>query len=88
MITIFLLSLAVFLILGVIIFLFLRNRTKKTDIFTAAKPIVLGVLLLGVVIILVQSFVYKVESPNWTMLLMLMIIAFTFGAQTYKSKSK
>ncbi|GKS13229.1 hypothetical protein [Paenibacillus chitinolyticus] len=88
MITLFLLSLAGFLVLWTGIFFFIRNRTKKTDIITAARPIVLGVLLLGVIVTLVQIFVYKIDSPNWTLLSMLMVIAFIFGLQTYKLKRK
>ncbi|MFE5318087.1 hypothetical protein ACFQ88_05165 [Paenibacillus sp. NPDC056579] len=88
MITLFLLSLAGFLVIWTGIFFFIRNRTKKTDIITAARPIVLGILLLGVIAILVQTFVYKIDSPNWILLSMLMVIAFTFGLQTYKLKRK
>ncbi|MFD7522015.1 hypothetical protein [Paenibacillus chitinolyticus] len=88
MITLFLLSLAGFIVLWTGIFFFIRNRTKKTDIITAARPIVLGVLLLGVIVTLVQIFVYKIDSPNWILLSMLMVIAFIFGLQTYKLKRK
>ncbi|MFS0838442.1 hypothetical protein [Paenibacillus sp. 1P03SA] len=88
MITLFLLSLAGFLVLWTGVFFFIRNRTKKTDIISAARPIVLGVLLLGVIVTLVQILVYKIDSPNWILLSMLMVIAFIFGLQTYKLKRK